>query len=505
MMNKYAIQEIDPTSFSFLSKPVGSGKTRAAIKYISLNDNESHIFVSPTNDLAKEISARMEKGMRQSRLNGKIKLLNTDNLKSGRDRLGVAESILNEISSLPATDNHILIITTAAFRLILPRLSYWEKSRYNVFLDEGIDPIEYYEANVGILAQKFHNLIEIDGNGKFVIKEGSKKSVERIALGKDSELKTDGDLCHVKLVKIAKMLNGDIYDVYGTIGDKDVRAVGLVSPKEFCKFKSVTIIVALFNQSLLAKYWEYVYNVKFKEFRCGSGLRDTHKEKGPLISIHYLLHKRDNASRTSLDYNYNGKPIFDLVTETVASFFGNKTFCYSANKNQTKLDKIFPNGIRMPIRCAGLNTWQNESNVVVLSTNLPKPWVGNIIKKVLGDSGETFYQDWRFASTYQTVGRCSIRVEANDEKINVVVLSYEEAKALNDLFKGSTLVGQIGSLGSIKRHKKDGIEYSPADHRAYYKFKKTQAANDNEALSKTEWFHKIRKPNIKKHDEMKKG
>ena len=154
----------------------------------------------------------------------------------------------------------------------------------------------------------------------------------------------------------------------------------------------------------------------------------------------------------------------------------------------------------MPVRCAGLDSFGRFNNVAALATCLPPTWVKDTIIRMLGTNGTEFYQSWRLADTYQTIGRCSIRVRESQAPITLIVLSEEEATALGKLFPGSKLMGQLGNLPSMKQHRKrarnDGNDYSPQDTRAYSKFKGRRMKRGQEVPDKATWYVEVRIPQL---------
>ena len=92
------------------------------------------------------------------------------------------------------------------------------------------------------------------------------------------------------------------------------------------------------------------------------------------------------------------------------------------------------------VRKTVLNEMRSRfNNVAALATCLPPTWVKDTIIRMLGTNGTEFYKSWRLADTYQTIGRCSIRVRESQAPITLIVLSEEEATALGKLFPGSKL------------------------------------------------------------------
>lgn len=501
MINTTTFNEVHLDTINFLADPVGSGKTTAAIEHIHLNTNESHIFVSPTKLLAKDIEKRMKADLAGEDIANNIKLITGDTIAEDTT---VYEALKTKINEVEVKDHHILIITTQGLRGMLPTFSPRLKSFYNLYLDEGIDALDNKKATMG--KDRVKDLLKFldigDDTGLITIKAGFEKTMKLAALGDDTALGDDGGIVHTKFVPIAKMLTNGLHDVYGSIHENSIRCVGMLRPDSLTGFKSVTMIVAMFEQSLLAKYWRYSHGIKFTKLDHDVELCDTHKQKGPLISIYHMLDERDCASRAVLSTRYEDGRVIDYIVKKVESFFNERheEYCYSLNDYFKKLKKTMINGKPMPTICAGLNSWEKEDNVAALATVLPETWAKDIIIKLLGEDGNAFYSDWRLANTYQTIGRCSLRVREAVNPITVVVLSYEEAMSIKHLFQSSKMLGQLGDLPFIRQSKRavknNGVVYVPNDHSAYSKYENIQKANDNEVLDKLTWYKQIREPRM---------
>ena len=156
----------------------------------------------------------------------------------------------------------------------------------------------------------------------------------------------------------------------------------------------------------------------------------------------------------------------------------------------------------MPAMSAGLDIFKRYDAVVSLNVVNPQPWVKNAIKNIFELDDDVIYELWRFGFTYQTIGRCSIRVRESDRAILVVVVSEQCAKKVSQLFKGSKIAGQCTDLPRFSKSSKAGrplatdVRYTPADNSAFSKYKKRAVANDEIPLEKGDWFEKIRKGNI---------
>ena len=497
----FVVREIQLESIQFLAQSVGSGKTKAAIEGIRLKDDECHIFVAPTKPLAMEIEERMLKDLVDTPLVNKVELLTEDHPDIRRGE--VSATILQRINDLGVKDTHVLIVTTQGFRLALPHMNEWTKSRYNIYLDEGIDAIDYKEIALGEDTPRYSALFDRDEETGFtVIRDEHQKVVANLAARNAKALGKHAGLQHEQFTPFAEMITSGLYDVFTTITKHTIYAAGMIRPQLFAGFKSVTMIVAMFEQSPLAKYWSHSHGIALEEFKHELDLRDTHTEKGSLINVWHAFNEIDNASRTNLEYKIDGVRMIDKVVSIVDDFFKRRdeTYVYTINNyKKNHPERNIKNGTRMLTHCQGLNDWRQHNNVVVMSSMLPSPRLRDIVVRLLGEDGNKFYHDWRMAHTYQVVGRGSIRTPENESPITLIVLSAGEAKDLCRIFKGATYCGQLGNLPSIKTLKRNGKPvYTDADNVSYSKYKKRQKEAEEPILSKDQWYEIKRKPQLAK-------
>lgn len=154
----------------------------------------------------------------------------------------------------------------------------------------------------------------------------------------------------------------------------------------------------------------------------------------------------------------------------------------------------------MPTVSAGLNEYRYFDNVVSLVCINPAPWVKNRVQELFALEDDDLYELWRFSHTYQTVGRCSLRLRERERPITVVVTSKKCAIQLADLFFGAKIEGQItnlprySGLSPTESAASHGVAYTKADNTAYSKYRKRQTTKGLEPLSKESWFESLRLP-----------
>ncbi len=502
----HAIPNLDAKTIHFLEQPVGSGKTGLIISKISSEPLHSRMFVTPTIQLGKEVRQRLKEANVEN-----IEFLYCDQDSTNES---VRKRVKNSIIKHEFGERHVLILTTISFLNLLEEISPNHAGHYNLYLDEGIDAIkheqfkaEHMEQFTELLSQTIHDAIKPAHGFNDLLNDVAKRPDRITKLGKEN-------LLTPKYVTIAKMVTSPLYDVRANISNKSISAIAILKPNNFRYFKSVTMIAAIWSQSILALIWEKKHDVKIKPLTHNYDLYDTHGKKGAGIEIYYCLHPDDkatgqNLSRDIITGDVTNKflinqTILHSIAENVDEFFSRRglKYCWNANKNFRNPNRVL-SGERMPARPSGLNEWKDIDNVAALVCLNPPTWVKNILLSFLDIDAndelesETIYRRWRLAHTYQTIGRCSLR-DRNCKNGNVVVvLSKECAEDISKYFVGSKIVGRIGKLPSLKKMAQvarcdNKIKYEPSDNKAWYWWKKR---NPNHEDTKQEWYQNKRRYN----------
>ncbi|MEP1670295.1 MAG: hypothetical protein ABJL63_11730 [Rhizobiaceae bacterium] len=427
---------------------------------------------------------------------------------SGDDLGPVLPRAMRVIANTTRQQRGVVIVTETTFRNLLRSLSKDLKSKLSVFVDEGMQPlqsVEFRPQNQGDFLQYFDQ----DDKGFISPKKGCEALIEDVAF-RPKKL-GERQLGHLKIeefVEICSLVASGNYDVFLMRSDKAIMAVAILSPQQMFEFRSVTLMVAIFEQTLLPVFWQQRYGIDFEAFDIGVELYDTHLMKGPDISISYLLHDTDNASKHNLYSNYEtGSPnerdwhkqVICLAARAVANACENIAYCWAANNNFDDPEDIL-NVNRMPVRSAGMDVFKNFDTVVSLVCINPTPWVKTAIQQIFEVEDEKLYDLWRLSHTYQTIGRCSLRLRKSDRKIHLIVISRRCAEQLSNIFVGSVISGQLSptpSLTKLRQQNRQGKRtYSGAENKAYSVYKKRAKAGGKLALDKERWYEEIRAINV---------
>ncbi len=499
--------------FYKISSSVGSGKTQAVIEHIRDNLDSGYIIVAPTVQLCSEIYERQLERFaygdvaRPEYTSGdRIRLVvNGDNMGP------VFPRALKACQDFNSATPPIIIVTTVTFEFLLQTLTDEIKQLFKVFIDEGMHVIKTEQLHTSKI-DEFRKHFEVAQDGLMTPAHGAKEVLDWIAF-KSNKLAT-ADLQHFQIPafeQICRLVVTEIYDAYLDTTSKSFRVVGVLSPETMKSFKSVTMIVAVFDATLLPILWKQKHGIEFAEFPLEQELFDSHKEKGPQISIWHVLHPDDVPSVKTLRRNWKDgqtnendpkKRVIQRIGQIVDAAFPNGAYCWSANNFFKNEDNVMQ-GTKMPPVCAGLNQFRHHQTVVSLLCMNPQPWVPKVLVKLFDLARTDLYELWRFSHTYQVIGRCRLRVRNDNLPITIVVLSKQCADKLRELFIGSDDLGQLGDLpkyssSSPIEETVNKIAYSRRDDSAYSKHKKRANDSGTQPLDKEVWYNTMRLPSLQK-------
>jgi hypothetical protein len=473
-----------------LSAAVGSGKTRAAIAWIASPKNAARnvLYVAPTQALIDQTA----KDLRAAIAAAKGAPRNVHVIHSMMDDIGpgqVRAEALQALDSADEGDGAVLLITTTTFLQLAAKLRH--SGRWTVVLDEAFKPVEFDPLNLGLDAldgwAHLCELFAVDPQQGYRLlpREGRKGLIEDVAAG---HYTTAGDRfkayekaaqyvanpamrCELVLTDGAKaLLAGEPPKKRKKRGGTEETGTVLqfatyVDPQAFTGFREVLFLSALFEETILCHLWVKALGVTFEEHPDFPShlLRDTHAEQGRFLAVGHLLHKDDRASLENLQRNVltgapgetkQGLRVIDHLVQAAAANFGEEVFLLQSNERFGYRDRracVPRNAEVIPTMAHGLNSFQGVNNVAALAVCNPVPQEVQWLKERTGMTGKEVTQAYRIHSIYQALGRCSIRkAELSTDPKTVLVVGFDDARFIRDLFPGSHWLGQVGSLPTLQ-------------------------------------------------------
>jgi hypothetical protein len=473
-----------------VSTSVGSGKSRAAIRYISdpANGAMNFLYVAPSIKLLNQTRTNILKEQERVKSPRNVHMIHSESRAD--DTVSTAQTCLDSINAVEGNMGRVVLLTTQTFLNIVARIElpgYW-----GLILDEAFAPLDFLECHLGddlaADAAYFMETLDVDptDNHRVVPRAGKRGKLELIAEQKWRKVGSrmrgmepfaravlnPALRCELVLTdKVRAMLDGvstpvGVEERDGESGST-LTVASFVTPDYFMQFREVVFMSALFEHTILYALWRKVYGVEFQQHPQiqANITRDVHKEQGPMISVGHLLHPNDNASKHNLSRNRHtgasgetaeGERIIDHAVENVDKFFGGRTYLLSVNNGYgydsgSPLMVKYPAAVRIPVLSHGLNEYENVDNVAALAVVNPIPQYAKWIEERTGMTRSETYRAHRIHATYQAVGRTSVRNSSRAKKPKTfIALGCEDAAMLHTFFEGSRWLGHIGDIPDLK-------------------------------------------------------
>lgn len=488
--------------FYALSTSVGSGKTRAAIGYMTGGSlcNQNFIYVAPTIRLVNQTADNLRRAIEQSTgsLARNLHLIHSESRHE--DDMPTSAETLKVINEAIGNVGQVVIVTTKTFLTILADIE--NKEAWRVILDEAFSPIEFLQFYLGSRPQEgwsyFQEVFTIDPNQnqRIIPVEDCEWKVQEIATG---NLKRSGQrykglqplatavanpaLCNeLVMTKKTKAMVDDLFGASlqgsplvetGEESESVLLIASYVTPEHFRDFKEVLFMAALFDKTMLYYLWSRVFGIRFKQHPAfpEERLRNIHKDQGKYVAIGHLLHPDDSSSKINLSRNaFTGVPdekepgqrVIDHLVNTAAEFFKGGSFLLQVNSGygyDSGSTSLPVNAVKIPTLSHGLNDYQDCNFVAALAVTNPVPQQAFWIKERTGLTLAETLMAYRIHTTYQAVGRTSIRKrEQTTERKVFLTVGHQDAKMLHQLFPGSQWLGQVGDMKSLVKLSKEGKE-----------------------------------------------
>lgn len=464
-----------------LSAAVGSGKTRAAIAWLASPDNSERnvLYVAPTQALISQTADDLRKALGES--SGRnVHLIHAETAERGLVR---AEA-LQSLNQAEPDSGLVQLITTQTFLDIVSRAAHPE--RWTVILDEAFQPATFETFALGADALRgwhhFCELFAVDPNQghRILPREGKLGMVSEVGAGAFGNAGARFKGLEATARAVANpaircelvMTDGAQAIVSGEApkkrkGNSDtsttLQFASYVDPLAFAGFREVLFLSALFEETILYHLWSKALGVTFEEHPEFPShlLRRTHEEQGRMLAVGYLLNRSDRPSLENLQRNaftgqQGGAPgarVIDHLIRTAAEHFGEEDFLLQSNSRFGYVEGSSRNPRRakcIPTISHGLNLYQGTDNIAALALTNPNPQQMEWIRARTGMSRRSIAQAFRIATTYQALGRCSIRSQerASVPKVALVV-GEDDARFLHELFPGSHWIGQVGAMPEL--------------------------------------------------------
>ena len=419
-----------------------ASKTYNAIRFAvaGVRAGEKFIFCVPSTDLALQI----ERDCRKAGCSAVIAIHTED-----RDGGAVVARLSEHFQTTHPDRGEILILTMAA----LQRLKYVERrSAWNLIVDELPSPVFHLPIS---LHENRHHLLDLvteqpwnAAYSRLVANETDTGHAMDVARNRWSDQMTQ------QVSEVANKLLSEHWDCFALSdqlsrfrapADKQnvVDFFGLLQPSIFAGFKSVTMMGACLEESLLYRHWlslgiEFVPHPKIKP-------RFTQYPNGGLVTIQYAIDRDWSAKLRDTD------GIFDNIIGRCKEALHGEAYVYLVNKG-LKLPALV-DGVQLPHVSHGLNHFSRFHNAMLLSALNPPPGYFGFCSDMMGLTGDEVRTAIYRTSVYQAAMRISIR--------NLVDMTPKRVQVVDK----ATAIWLGGLIANSKIEKLPGTDPAPEDRR----------------------------------------
>lgn len=460
----------------FAKFPPGHGKTHAGISRsvtLSKLENRSTLWVQPTKVLIDATIANYTENnlqFRKLREEGKVIAIHGDNIPVGE----VIETIIDTL--LHAQDGSVVFITNNAF-LDLPN-SVVTKRSWDLIIDEVFDPTYYASHDFHeVHHAEICSLLTLDATtqvGDYILLKSNKK-IREIHTNKSN------DTYWQMLKDVTRKINSEHFDVYLNIHEYDkffnkelneenrlsIKFYGIAKTSIIENFRSVTILAADIETSILKYNWGRKQNVTFQD----SPIKLTrpgfdHSDK--LTFLYVIDNKADKRNWSeytkrkliSKDQTYN-----DFVLDAYYNEFKDKPHLVVANNSER--DKRIV-GERLKVIAHGLNEYDTYNRIAFLPALNPNPQFEKFQKEVCGIDPEEIYVAKTVAIAYQDIMRTCLRRPNCNQEVEVFVADKRLAQELQRRYFQNSKMRKIGvNLPTPARNNagrpKTGVAMTPTE------------------------------------------
>lgn len=424
----------------------GCGKTSSAIKYAikQAKLGAKIAFVQPSTDLIDQTYANL--------LDADYRDVIVD--KFHNQCLGgqVKVHVTNHLNDSPPGKGEIILMTHQTFM----SLPYWHNAQdWNIIIDEipqiHTEWVRKLDVNFATLIDNIELGDVVDGKyAVMTTKQGHEAIIQRMAACQydDEQDKLYQDIA-------VRLSNPDMWESVihleslkaivnkTSLGRNTIQTYSIVKPETFAKYKTVTIMGAMFTKSVL--FMMYAPTVEFVEHATiAAGLYSTEHTNGNLLTIKYLY--EENWSKTFREQMVGNRSIFKNAKAMAEHLMSNKQFIYASNNS----DNGMKTGIRLSNICHGINEYSSVHNAVFLSA-LNSNGPSFSFMKTQGISPQALTEAQFFQTLYQFIMRTSLRNPNNKAFKTVVVMDRRSAEYLAGYFPGCKIEAVDGMQSPEKK------------------------------------------------------
>lgn len=350
--------------------------------------------------------------------------------------LGGVSKAFAEYLKCPQDGGQIIFAT----HQVLQFIPYWtNKSDLHLFIDEDLQAVRHKEHRL----PHTHDLITehikiVPYNaifGKVVVAD---QAINAKARNKDEDAILDVIADPLRIITNVNWETFVNLEQYEKLRDGDGHTLAFHSvlrPTILAGFGSVFMAAAEFEDTAICRLWteagiQFIQDTEFTD-----KLRYNSHPNGELITFYYVTD--DPWSKRLRNKTLDEGKVLDLMLTGAAKLFSNTDFVWQANAEYT--DNPFgTQGIRLPNKPHGLNSYSHLHDIVFVSSLNPNPDHIKFLKS-RGLSSQEIRACIYYATCYQSIMRISTRNPDDTDPKRILVPDLGAAQHLQGLFPGSKI------------------------------------------------------------------
>jgi hypothetical protein len=460
------------TSYYSVSAPLGSGKTTAAIEFAghAAQAGQKFVIVQPSIVLINQSLQQFHKRWPTVA----VRAIHGDNTAN------VAREIATHTKT--SSNGEVLFVTHSA----LLQCPYWDRQKdWYLIIDEA--PQTFYNAEF-TLPTNYRVILPALEVHPYNIRY-SRVIPGDVSLLTDIAENRGDDQINALFQEFARKLKSNKWDMFvlseqfqrfenSQITDGKLLVFGLIDPKIFDGFASVTMMSANFERTIIYHYFTESGHSFTPHAAIEKKLMFSKHENGALLTIHFSVedgnwskHKRNKLLKVG-DETFS---VNDILIAGTMDLFGDDEFVWLANKDLQVQEPFGKAGTMLPHSPHGLNCFQHIHNAAVLPALNPSPALYAFLDEVAHLDPSEVRTAVYHEAVYQAAGRISTRNPADQTPKHLVVADRAAAESLAELYPGaevvrlpfSNLIPNGEKLGRRRIHASDAAR--KAEHRNRHK------------------------------------
>ena len=414
----------------------GGGKTQRALEFVAreiVSTQHNYVIAQPTMELMEQTQNRLK----ALNPNIDVKVLNSSTCGDEK----VYECVKEILLKTPKNSSKVLLCSHKAIMDGLPGLSPFKRN-WNLLVDEIPQIDDHYSVNIAYSKKHFPEFFQFHRDK--TIKEYCPITLQPLKrYVAESWCKGRGrdDVREVMRPVLETMLKEHTQtwiDIkrHDESRRGEINLHSVVTPEVFASWKSVTVIGAHFENSLMYQVWQRM-NVEWAKHPHIESDPETHDEQtSKRLKIYYFSEKPWSKSLRDRIGTAKFKPLMKAINTMI----GNEETLWVANNDVKDYELNLRNSTRISNVCHGNNSYLDYKNILCFSALNDKPGHIHWFKAVFGFEPQVLKLARGYETLYQCLMRTNLRIADSHEQVRVIVPDFDQAFWLTkDVFPGAEM------------------------------------------------------------------